>query len=273
MVKPGTKYGRLLDLNKEQAYQAQRLRKLNRDHHFNALSKLQELLRLKELPRHLECYDVAIWQGRSPTASQVVYRDGIPDKSSYRYYHLETREEGNNDFAMMKEVIERRLKKGNYPDLLVIDGGKGQVGVVLRCLSELGVEIPVVGIAKSKTKSDFRRSKINATSERLVIPGRKNDYELSQSMSLFRLITSMRDEAHRFSRKLHHKKEKEHQFSSYLDGIEGVGEKTKKKILQKLDRPWEDCLKMTTQEFARFFEIDLIKAERIRQKLDKIFSK
>ena len=79
LVKQG-KIRKILDLNKEQAYQAQRLRKLNRDHHFNALNRLKELLRLREFPRHLECFDVAVWQGRSPTASQVVFRDGIPDK-------------------------------------------------------------------------------------------------------------------------------------------------------------------------------------------------
>ena len=230
VTKPQKKWNRLLDLNKEQAYQSQRLRKLNKDHHFNALIKLKELLGLKEVPKHLECYDVAIWQGRSPTASQIVYRDGAPDKSNYRYYHLEELPEGNNDFAMMKEVLERRLKKGNFPDLLIVDGGKGQVGIVKRLLDDLEINIPVVGIAKSKTKSDFKHSKISATSERLIIPGRKNDFELSHSMSLFRLITSMRDEAHRFSRKLHHKKEKEHHFSSIMDGLPGFGPKTKEKF-------------------------------------------
>ena len=74
---------------------------------------------------------------------------------------------------MMSEVIERSVKKGKYPDVIIIDGGKGQVSVVKSCLDKLGVKIPVVGIAKAKTKSDFRRSKISATSERLVIPGRK----------------------------------------------------------------------------------------------------
>ena len=264
---------KLLDLNKEQAYQSQRMRRLNKDHHFNALIKLRELLKLKEVPKHLECYDVAIWQGRSPTASQVVFRDGSPEKSSYRHYHLEERPEGNNDFAMMKEVIDRRLKKGSLPDLFVLDGGKGQVGIISRLFDDLNINIPIIGIAKSKTKSDFRKSKINATSERLIIPGRKNDYELSQSMSLFRLITSMRDEAHRFSRRLHHKKEKKQHFSSILDGVSGIGEKTKVKVLQKLEKPWEFYAQLSEEEISKIFEIDLKKASAIKNKLNNIFSK
>jgi len=272
VIRPQKKWNKILDLNKEQAYQSQRLRKLNKDHHFNALIKLKDLLGLKELPKHLECYDVAIWQGRSPTASQVVFRDGQPDKSSYRHYHLEERPEGNNDFAMMKEVIERRLTKGKLPDLLILDGGKGQVGVVARLLAEKKMSIPIVGIAKSKTKSNFRKSKINATSERLIIPGRKNDYELSQSMSLFRLITLMRDEAHRFSRRLHHKKEKQQHFSSFLDDIEGIGPVTKKKILERLDKSWSEYSKMSVLELANTFEVDEPKAQAIKEKLCKIFS-
>ncbi len=273
VIKPQKRWNKLLDLNKEQAYQSQRLRKLNKDHHFNALVKLKELLHLKELPKHLECYDVAVWQGRSPTASQIVFRDGAPDKSSYRHYHLEERPEGNNDFAMMKEVIERRLKKGKLPDVLILDGGKGQVGIVGRLLEDHGISLPIVGIAKAKTKSDFRHSKINATSERLVIPGRKNDYELNQSMSLFRLITLMRDEAHRFSRRLHHKKEKQQHFSSVLDGIEGIGPKTKEKIMSRLDKGWKEYTLMTVEELKKTFEIDEQKAHGLKEKLSKIFSK
>ena len=273
VIKPQKRWNKLLDLNKEQAYQSQRLRRLNKDHHFNALVKLKELLNLKELPKHLECYDVAIWQGRSPTASQIVFRDGAPDKSSYRHYHLEERPEGNNDFAMMKEVIERRLRKGKLPDVLILDGGKGQVGIVGRLLEDHGISLPIVGIAKAKTKSDFRHSKINATSERLVIPGRKNDYELNQSMSLFRLITLMRDEAHRFSRRLHHKKEKQQHFSSILDGIEGIGPKTKEKIMGRLDKGWKEYALMTVEELKKTFEIDDRKAHGLREKLSKIFSK
>jgi excinuclease ABC subunit C len=273
IIKSQPKWNKLLDLNKEQAYQSQRLRKLNKDHHFNALLKLKELLHFKEVPKHLECYDVAVWQGRSPTASQVVFRDGVADKQSYRHYHLKELPEGNNDYAMMKEVIDRRLKKGNYPDLLIVDGGKGQVGIVTRLLEERKVKIPVVGIAKSKTKSSFRKSKINATSERLIIPGRKNGYELSQSMSLFRLITSMRDEAHRFSRRLHHSKEKKHHFSSFLDDIDGIGPKTKENILNRLDKPWSEYASMSVEELSKNFQIDQKKASGLSDKLSKTFLK
>lgn len=273
LIRPMKKWQRIIDLNKEQAYQSQRLRKLNRDHHFKALSKLKELAHLKELPKHIECYDIAIWQGRSPTASQIVFRNGLPEKSSYRYYHLETRDEGNNDFAMLSEVINRRVQKGDLPDIFVIDGGKGQVSAVLKTLEKNNLTIPVVGIAKSKTKANFRQSKLNATSERLVIPGRKNDYELSQSMSLFRLITQMRDEAHRFSRKLHHKKEKTHHFSSFLDEIDGIGQKTKEKILKNLHHEWKFYKNFTYPELQKEFGIGEKIAKSIFEKLKKNFSK
>ncbi len=85
---------------------------------------------MKERPRVIECYDIAIWQGKSPTASQVVFHDGKADKKSYRYYHLEELPEGNNDFAMMKEVFTRRLKRRPWPDVFIVDGGVAQVNTV-----------------------------------------------------------------------------------------------------------------------------------------------
>ena len=207
---PQKKYEALLSLTRDHAFESQRVRMLQEDSIYVGLNKLKELLNLKERPVVLECYDIAIFQGTSPTASQIVFHDGKPDKKHYRHYHLQERPEGNNDFAMMKEVIERRLDNGNLPDVFIVDGGSGQVNIFKEVLKEFKIEIPVIGIAKSKTvksKAGFRQEEIKKSEERLIIPGRINPYMLNSNRSLYKIIVQMRDEAHRFSRRLHHKTE------------------------------------------------------------------
>ena len=207
---PQKKYDSFLNLTRDHAFEQQRVRLLHEDSVYVGLNKLKDLLSLKERPVVLECYDVAIFQGSSPTASQIVFHDGKPDKKNYRYYHLEERPEGNNDFAMMRELIIRRSDNGSLPDVFIVDGGWGQVNVFKEALKELEIKVPVVGIAKSKnvrTKEGFRSEDIKKSEERLIIPGRANPYFLNQNRSLFKIIVQMRDEAHRFSRKLHHKEE------------------------------------------------------------------
>lgn len=213
---PKRKFKDLFELSQKFAQESQRVRISNQESIYVGLNKLKDLLSLKEIPKTIECYDIAIWQGKSPTASQVCFIDGKPDKKKYRYYHLQERPEGNNDFAMMEEVIKRRIDNGDLPDLFVIDGGLGQVNAVKKVLTENKIEIPLVGIAKSKTKSEegFQSAEIDKTEERLIIPGRANPYILAKSPSLFRLIVQLRDEAHRFSRKLHHKAEDKRLFGN-----------------------------------------------------------
>lgn len=204
---PGNKYQSLLDLTRDHAFEQQRVRLLNQDSVYVGLNKLKDLLGLKERPVLLECYDIAIFQGKSPTAAQIVFHDGKADKKAYRHYTLQERPEGNNDFAMMKELITRRLDNGKLPDVFIVDGGLGQVNVFREALKEFQIQIPVVGIAKSKVlkgKENFKQTDLKRSEERLIIPERKNPYFLTQNKSLFKIITQMRDEAHRFSRRLHH---------------------------------------------------------------------
>lgn len=204
-------FTKLLELTRDHAFESQRVRMLHEDSVYVGLNKLKDLLGLKERPVVLECYDIAIFQGSSPTAAQIVFHDGKPDKKNYRNYHLEERPEGNNDFAMMKELITRRSDNGNLPDVFIVDGGIGQVNIFKEALKEFKIDIPVVGIAKQKTlrsKDGFKQVDIKKSEERLIIPGRANPYFLNQNRSLFKIIVQMRDEAHRFSRKLHHKEEK-----------------------------------------------------------------
>ena len=137
------KYFPLIEMCRKHAEESQRVRIANADSVYMGLNKLKELLNMKERPRVLECYDVAIWQGSSPTASQIVFEEGKANKRKYRYYHLETRPEGNNDFAMMREVISRRVDNGDLPDVLVIDGGVAQVNTMTAVLRELNVGLVV----------------------------------------------------------------------------------------------------------------------------------
>jgi len=255
----------LFSMSKKHAENSQRMRYENSDGIFKALNKLKSLLNLDELPRVLECYDVAIFQGSSPTASQIVFIDGKPEKSRYRQYKLQVRNEGNNDFAMMQEVLSRRIKSGNLPDLFIVDGGKGQVSVFLEVLKESNIDIPVIGIAKAKIvqQARFQDKEIVKTDERLIIPGRLNPFILSKSPELFRQIVKMRNEAHRFSRKLHHKLEESSLIHSELSKIPGIGPKTVKKILRKLNSPIEELAKLPAKDLSLFFGIRLSSAQSI----------
>lgn len=259
------KYYPLIEMCRKHAEESQRVRIANADSVYMGLNKLKELLNMKERPRVLECYDVAIWQGSSPTASQVVFDEGKPDKRRYRYYHLETRPEGNNDFAMMREVITRRLDNGNLPDVLVIDGGIAQVNTVTAVLRELNVELCVVGIAKSRdlTKGDYQTTEVVRTEERLIIPNRANPYILTKCPPLFKIIVSMRDEAHRFSRKLHHKAESKRTLATWVDDVKGIGEETRKKILTQLAMTQEELRELSESELENYFGIKPAQATAI----------
>jgi len=259
---PGRKFKSMIELTKNHAIEHQRMRITNQESLFLGLGKLKELLSLKERPVKLECYDVAIWQGKSPTASQIVFIEGKADKKQYRYYKLKELPEGNNDFAMMREVLKRRLKHGLLPDVFIVDGGKGQVSVFVEVLKEFELDIPVVGIAKAKSL------KTKKTEERLIIPGRSNPYLLLKNRSLFKIIVGMRDEAHRFSRKLHHKHEKKRALHSWLDDVKGIGPKTKEKMLKKLDKTLDQLREMGHEELRSYFDINKKIADNIKIYLD-----
>jgi excinuclease ABC subunit C len=249
------KYYPLIEMCRNHAQESQRVRIANSDSVYMGLNKLKDLLNIKERPRILECYDIAIWQGLSPTASQVVFEEGKPNKKKYRYYHMEVRPEGNNDFAMMREVITRRMNNGDLPDVMVIDGGVAQVNTVTAVLKELNIEMCVVGIAKSRELSGFQSKEIDRSEERLIIPGRVNSYILSKCPPLFKIIVSMRDEAHRFSRKLHHKTESKRVLATWLDEVKGLGAETKKTILTQLSMSQDELKSFTVNELVNYFGI------------------
>ncbi len=266
------KFGPLYKMCEKQAFENQRMRLNRHESVIVGLNKLQELLNLRERPLVIECYDVAIWQGRSPTASQIVFRDGVPDKKLYRYYHLKERPEGNNDFEMLKEVLSRRLKYGDLPDVFVVDGGKGQANSFREVLKINNISIPVVGLAKAKvTKANFTSRIVEKEEERIFLPGRTNPYILKKNMSLLKILVKMRDEAHRFSRKLHHKKEKSNLLTSWLDDISGIGPQTKKKILKNMDCSLEDLKEMTVEEIKNYLNINQKVAQGIKEYLNSVY--
>jgi len=195
-----SKFKNLQDQAMTHAEEKQRIRLQEQKFMMPKLQDLQLLLQLKHIPRVIECFDIAIWQGASPTASQVVFVDGRPSKADYRYYHLDQVPEMNNDFAMMKEVLTRRLKRGKLPDLIVIDGGKGQLNIAVQVCQALNIDIPLVALAKEK--------KAKNVYERIYQVGKAQPLVLDYSSLAAQLLTHLRDEAHRFSRRLHHHAEK-----------------------------------------------------------------
>ncbi len=203
---PGRRFASLVQLTHTHAVETMRIRMGHLESALASLRSLQRLLSLKDRPKLIECYDVAIFQGSSPTASGIVFERGRPCKERYRHYHLKARREGNNDFAMLREVLERRLEHGDWPAVFVVDGGRAQANVFSAVLQERGLSIPVIGIAKAKAKE--------GSVERLFLPGRKKAYPLGEDLPLLRLITHLRDEAHRFARRLHHRAEKKRLFAA-----------------------------------------------------------
>ncbi|MGK5088622.1 excinuclease ABC subunit UvrC [Bdellovibrionota bacterium FG-2] len=185
-------------------------------HGFAALEEVQEKLHLQKFPRRMECYDISNIQGQDAVASRVVFIDGAPDKNLYRRYKIRT-VEGANDFAMMKEVLSRRflaaLKESEgaagaggdaLPDLIVVDGGKGQLAQALAVLEELGVQgVPAVGLAKARTEGDFTAKEVKVSAERIFLPNRKNPVILLPHTASYRVLTHLRDEAHRFAVSYH----------------------------------------------------------------------
>jgi excinuclease ABC subunit C len=185
-----------------------------------ALVGLADRLGLKGLPRRIECYDISHLQGTDNVASMVVFTDGVPNKEEYRRFKM--RLTGNDDFAHMREVMRRRfsgsnLEKWPKPDLLIIDGGKGQLSAAGGVLDELGMAIPAIGLAKRKEEIILRSGEI---------------IRLPLSSHVLQLLQRMRDEAHRFAVTYHGLLRGKRQTASQLDAIPGVGPATRKKLIR-----------------------------------------
>lgn len=194
-----------------------------------AVSKLREKLGLRQMPRTMECYDISNFQGRQIVASQVAFVDGEPDKARYRKYRIRTTV-GQDDFASMFEVLQRRAKQAidgvlSMPDLIIIDGGKGQLNMAIQALHDLGFhDQEVVSLAKSRVVGTTAEQDAPTYSpERVFLPGQREPKVLKQNSDELYLLTRIRDEAHRVAIGYHRELRKKATLRSQVDDIEGIG--------------------------------------------------
>ena len=214
---------RLVTRNAELLLADLKLQKSKREFIHHALKALQRDLRLPKPPRRIEAFDVSNIQGRDAVASMVCFKDAKPLKSEYRRFRIRT-VEGADDFAMMGEAVERRYKrisaeKKPLPDLVLIDGGKGQLNRAVKILNELGLDkIPAIGLAKKL--------------EEVFLPGYPEPQNIPKNSSGLKLLCHIRDEAHRFAIDYHRNLRKKRTLAGELDAIPGVGEVRKKALLR-----------------------------------------
>ncbi len=194
-----------------------------------SMTELAGALDLPRLPRRIECFDISNIQGTNPVASMVVFEDGKPAKREYRRFTIKT-VQGANDFAMMAEVIRRRFRRAaeaaeddggkwtKLPDLVIIDGGKGQLNAALGVLEETGMTVPICGLAKEN--------------EEIFLPGNPVSILLPRDSQALFLVQRVRDEAHRFAVTFHRERRSKSSFKSSLDDVPGVGPKRKKALLK-----------------------------------------
>lgn len=219
----------LLDLSERNARyyrmdQMKQMKIVDPDRHTNRImAQMKSDLRLSKEPRHIECFDNSNIQGTNPVAACVVFKDGKPSKKDYRHFNIKT-VEGPNDFASMEEVVFRRyrrlLEEGeSLPDLIIIDGGKGQLGAALKSLEVLGLrgKIAIIGIAKRL--------------EELFYPGDSIPLYLDKKSETLKIIQHLRNEAHRFGITFHRNQRSKNAIDSGLTTIPGIGPKTMEKLM------------------------------------------
>ena len=217
-----------LSIRNAKFYRIEQLKQLqivDPDRHANRImAQMQKDLRLPVEPRHIECFDNSNIQGTNPVAACVVFKDGKPSKKEYRHFNIKT-VEGPNDFASMEEVVYRRYKrlldeKEPLPNLIIIDGGKGQLSSALKSIDELGLrgKIAIIGIAKRL--------------EELFYPGDSIPLYLDKKSETLKVIQQLRNEAHRFGITFHRDKRSKSALNSSMESIPGIGEKTMQALIQ-----------------------------------------
>ena len=235
-----------------------------RQHHERvegALVELKNYLKIPQLPRRIEGFDISNISGKMPVGSMVVFEDGKPKKSAYRKYKVQTK--GPDDYNMMREVLTRRYQKlvdpgengGDVPDLILVDGGKGQLNVALEVLNSLKLDMPVIGLAK-----EF---------EEIFMPDLPSPIILPRDSESLKLLQRVRDEAHRFAVTYHKKLRSKEQDRSILDDISGVGAKRKMKLLRHFGSI-DNILKASASELAEVEGINKKLADTIHDYLKKI---
>lgn len=194
------------------------------------LDQVKRAFSLPAVPHRIECYDISNIQGEKPVGSLVSFLDAQPDKARYRHFAIRA-VEGQDDYAMLREVLMRRFRQGpetpDMPDLVMIDGGKGQLNVAVTVFKDLQMELPAISIAKS------RPEETGPTPERFFVPGRANPIIPPQHGPVVRLMTRIRDEAHRFAVTYHRKRRKKATLRTALTDINGIGPARARALLNK----------------------------------------
>ena len=203
------------------------------------LRELQAQLRLKRYPQRIECFDISTIHGTNAVGSMVTFIDGEPEKNFYRHFRIKTIDEssGGDDFGMMLEVLKRRFSRGKeeaaLPDLIVVDGGRGQLAMALTAMAELGIEgVDAVGLAKMRVQAAARSAEIERREERVFLPGQSNPVILKRNSNALFLLQRVRDEAHRFAITHHRKLRSKRTLYSALDQISGIGGARKRALLR-----------------------------------------
>ncbi len=256
----------LLEFSQKSAriYRAEQLKNLeirNPERHTERLmNALQEALRLDRPPRHIECFDNSNLQGAHPVASCVVFRDGKPSRKEYRHFNIKT-VVGPDDYASMREVVYRRYSRlqaegAELPDLVIADGGKGQMGVIHEVLEALGLDIPIAGLAKDDR---HRTAELYCGYPPLLLG-------LRPTSPLFHFLTSIQDEVHRFAISFHRQKRSRAFIHSELEQIEGIGQKTIETLLHHF-RTVEKVRTANPEELAGV--VGPARAKKIREYFEK----
>ncbi len=223
-----------------------------------ALEVLQKELGLDVLPRHIEGFDIAQLSGKYTVASLIVFRDGNPSNKEYRHFSMKTLDGKIDDFQSMREAVGRRYQRlmnegAEMPDLLMVDGGKGQVSAALDSLSALGLDFPVIGLAKEH--------------EEIVFPGDRESLLLEHSNPGLRVLIAVRDECHRFATSFNQRMRSREASFSLLESIDGIGPSRSKRIMQQYGSV-EAILSLSAEELAKGASIPVSVAERVLRKLN-----
>lgn len=251
----------LLDLaqdNAKEALEAAKLYEATRQKNdpVRALLDLQEILNLPDYPERMECYDISHFQGAQTVASMVVFTDGVADNAEYRRFKIESAEGKPDDFKSMHEVITRRLGHRDdwpEPDLLIIDGGKGQLSSAVQALRDAGVtELPIISLAKRY--------------EEVYLPGQSLPVLIPHDSPALFLLQQIRDEAHRYAITYHRRLRDKKAFETPLHGIPGVGVKTRSKLLTHY-KTARAVAAAPVQEVARISQLPLEKAQQLQATL------
>ena len=203
------------------------------------LRELEQNLHLKRYPQRIECFDISTIHGAHAVGSMVTFINGEPDKRFYRHFRIRTIDasSGGDDFGMMLEMLRRRFARGkedaDLPDLIVVDGGRGQLAMALTAMAELGIDgVDAVGLAKMRVQAAARSTEIERSEERVFLPGQSNPVILKRNSNALFLLQRVRDEAHRFAITHHRKLRSRQTLYSALDRIPGVGGARKRALLR-----------------------------------------